>query len=121
MNVFMLFFNIVWFLFQQFVKFCCSGWNILLYNITVPVNKKCERNGVELKLVGEEIPFVGREEEVLALNAVVGEELLAWLARRVLFVADVEETHWGVFVFIDECALLFVLQRLKERVAWCGN
>ena len=32
-------FNIVWFLFQQFVKFCCSGWNILLYNITVPVNK----------------------------------------------------------------------------------
>lgn len=39
MNVFMLFFNIVWFLFQQFVKFCCSGWNILLYNITVPVNK----------------------------------------------------------------------------------
>lgn len=32
-------FHIVWFLFQQFVKFCCSGWNILLYNITVPVNK----------------------------------------------------------------------------------
>ena len=27
-------FNIVWFLFQQFVKFCCSGWNILLYNRT---------------------------------------------------------------------------------------
>ena len=48
----------VWFLFQQFVKFCCSGWNILLYNIAVLVNKKCERNGVELELVGEEVPFV---------------------------------------------------------------
>ena len=48
----------VWFLFQQFVKFCCSEWNILLYNIAVLVNKKCERNGVELELVGEEVPFV---------------------------------------------------------------
>ena len=48
----------VWFLFQQFVKFCCSGWNILLYNIAVLVNKKCERNGVELELVGKEVPFV---------------------------------------------------------------
>ena len=48
----------VWFLFQQFVKFCCSGWNILLYNIAVLVNKKCERNGIELELVGEEVPFV---------------------------------------------------------------
>ena len=48
----------VWFLFQQFVKFCCSGWNILLYNISVHVYKKCERNGVELELVGEEVPFV---------------------------------------------------------------
>lgn len=48
----------VCFLFQHFVKFCCSGWNILLYNIAVLVNKKCERNGVELELVGEEVPFV---------------------------------------------------------------
>ena len=90
--LFMLFFNIVWFLFQQFVKFCCSGWNILLYNITVAVYKECKRNGIELELAGEEIPFVSGEEDVFALDVVVGEELLAWLTRRVFFVADVEET-----------------------------
>ena len=59
-------------LFQEFVNFSSGRWNILLYNITVPVDKECEWNGIELELVGEEIPFIGRKENVLAQDEIVG-------------------------------------------------
>ena len=45
-------------LFKKFVKSCCGRLNILLYDITIPVYKKREWNGIELKLVGEKIPFI---------------------------------------------------------------
>jgi len=57
-------------LFEKFVKFCGSRWYIFLYNITIPVYKKREWNGIELKLVGEMIPFIGGEKDVLALDVV---------------------------------------------------
>lgn len=59
-------------LFQKFVNFSSGRWNILFYNITVPVDKEREWNGIELKLVGEEIPFIGRKEDVFTLNVIVG-------------------------------------------------
>ena len=93
-------------LFQKFVKFCCCRWYILLHNIAISVNKECERNGVELEFVGEEIPFIGREEDMLALNLIVGQELLAWFSGRVFFVADVEESDWCVFILFDKRTLV---------------
>ena len=59
-------------LFQKFVNFSSGRWDILLYNITVLVDKEREWNGIELKLVGEEIPFIGRKEDVFTLNVIVG-------------------------------------------------
>ena len=93
-------------LFQKFVNFSSGRWNILLHDLALAVNEEGEGDGVELELAGEEIPFVGGEKEVLALNAVVGEELLAWLARRVLLVEELEETDGSVFVLLHERALV---------------
>ncbi len=38
-------------LFQEFVNFSSGRWNILLYNITVPVDKECEWNGMEVVFI----------------------------------------------------------------------
>ena len=45
-------------LFEKIVKSCCGRLNILLDDITIPVYKKREWNGIELKLVGEKIPLI---------------------------------------------------------------
>ena len=43
---------------------------------------------------------------MLALNLIVGQELLAWFTWRVFFVADIEETDWSFFILFNECTLV---------------
>lgn len=93
-------------LFQKFVNLCSGRRGISLHDVAVSVNEEREGSCVELKLAGEEVPFIGREENMLALNLIFREKLLAEFAWRVFFVADVEKTNWSFLVFHDERALV---------------
>ena len=74
--------------------------------IAIFFNANTEGNGVEVEFSGKEIPLVVRHIDVLTLDVVLRQPLLGVFSGTIFLIADVEETHGGVFQSLHLLALV---------------